>query len=82
MAVIYRVEKMPSLDALTDADYNTSCAGNRSDKEYDQLWIHFKNEERGKAVELARKEIVDANDVVSALDTGKMGGYVTDFRLN
>ena len=32
-----------------------------------------------KLLNFARKEIVDANDVISALDTGKMGGYVTDF---
>ena len=32
-----------------------------------------------KLLNFARKEIVNADDVIAALDAGKMGSYVTDF---
>ena len=38
------------------------------------------NEGRGQAPELCRKEIVNAGDIISALDAGKMSSCVTDFR--
>ena len=76
-----RVEKMPSLDALL--------------KESDYITLHVPaiDATKGminsesiscmkpgvKLLNFARKEIVNADDVIAALDVGKMGSYVTDF---
>jgi len=76
-----RVEKMSSLDTLL--------------KESDYITLHVPaiDATRGlinsesiarmksgvKLLNFARKEIVSADDIVTALDAGKMGCYVTDF---
>ena len=76
-----RVEKMPSLDSLL--------------KESDYLTIHVpvidatigmintevisRMKTGVKLLNFARKEIVNVDDVINALDSGKMSRYVTDF---
>ena len=76
-----RVEKMPSLDALLkESDYITlhvpAIDATRG-------MINSESISRMKAgvklLNFARKEIVNAGDIISALDAGKMSSYVTDF---
>ena len=76
-----RVEKMPSLDALLrDADYITlHVPAIEATKNMINSGSISRMKNGVKLLNFARKEIIDANDVISALDTGKMGGYVTDF---
>ncbi len=76
-----RVEKMPSLDALLrDADYITlHVPAIEATKNMINSGSISRMKNGVKLLNFARKEIVDGNDVISALDTGKMGGYVTDF---
>ena len=76
-----RVEKMPSLDALL------------KESAYITLHVPAIDATKGminsesisrmnpgvKLLNFARKEIVNADDVIAALDAGKMGSYVTDF---
>ena len=76
-----RVVKMPSLDTLLrDADYITlHVPAIEATKNMINSGSISRMKNGVKLLNFARKEIVDANDVISALDTGKMGGYVTDF---
>lgn len=76
-----RVEKMPSLDALLrEADYITlHVPAIEATKNMINSGSISRMKNGVKLLNFARKEIVDANEVISALDTGKMGGYVTDF---
>ena len=76
-----RVEKMLSLDALLrDADYITlHVPAIDATKNMINSGSISRMKNGVKLLNFARKEIVDANHVISALDTGKMGGYATDF---
>jgi D-3-phosphoglycerate dehydrogenase len=76
-----RVEKMPSLDALLkESDYITlhvpaidATKGMINSESISRMRPGV------KLLNFARKEIVNADDVIAALDAGKMGSYVTDF---
>ena len=76
-----RVEKMPSLDALLkESDYITlhvpaidATKGMINSESISRMKPGV------KLLNFARKEIVNAGDIIAALDAGKMGGYVTDF---
>ncbi len=76
-----RVEKMPSLDALLkESDYITlhvpaidATKGMINSESISRMKPGV------KLLNFARKEIVNADDVIAALDAGKMGSYVTDF---
>ena len=76
-----RVEKMSSLDALLkESDYITlhvpaidATKGMINSESISRMKPGV------KLLNFARKEIVNAGDIITALDAGKMGGYVTDF---
>ncbi len=76
-----RVEKMPSLDALLkESDYITlhvpaidATRGMINSESISRMKPGV------KLLNFARKEIVNVDDVIAALDAGKMGSYVTDF---
>ena len=76
-----RVEKMPNLDALLkESDYITlhvpaidATKGMINSESISRMRPGV------KLLNFARKEIVKADDVIAALDAGKMGSYVTDF---
>ena len=76
-----RVEKMPSLDALLkESDYITlhvpaidATKGMINSESISRMKPGV------KILNFARKEIVNADDVIAALDSGKVGSYVTDF---
>ena len=76
-----RVEKMPSLDTLLkESDYITlhvpaidATKGMINSESISRMRPGV------KLLNFARKEIVKADDVIAALDAGKMGSYVTDF---
>lgn len=76
-----RVEKMPSLDALLkESAYITlhvpaidATKGMINSESISRMKPGV------KLLNFARKEIVNADDVIAALDAGKMGSYVTDF---
>ena len=76
-----RVEKMPSLDALLkESDYITlhvpaidATRGMINSESISRMKPGV------KLLNFARKEIVNADDVIAALNAGKMGSYVTDF---
>ncbi len=76
-----RVEKMPSLDALLkESDYITlhvpaidATKGMINSESISRMKPGV------KILNFARKEIVNADDVLVALDSGKVGSYVTDF---
>ena len=76
-----RVEKMPSLDTLLkESDYITlhvpaidATKGMINSESISRMRPGV------KLLNFARKEIVNADDVIAALDAGKMGSYVTDF---
>ena len=76
-----RVEKIPSLDALLkESDYITlhvpaidATKGMINSESISRMRPGV------KLLNFARKEIVNVDDVIAALDAGKMGGYVTDF---
>ncbi len=76
-----QVEKMPSLDALLkESDYITlhvpaidATKGMINSESISRMKPGV------KLLNFARKEIVNADDVIAALDAGKMGSYVTDF---
>jgi len=76
-----RVEKMPSLDALLkESDYITlhvpaidATKGMINSESISRMRPGV------KLLNFARKEIVNADDVIAALDAGKVGSYVTDF---
>ena len=76
-----RVEKMPHLDSLLkESDYITlhvpaidATKGMINSESIARMKPGL------KLLNFARKEIVNAGDVIAALDTGKMGSYVTDF---
>lgn len=76
-----RVEKMPSLDALLkESDYITlhvPAIDVTKGMINSESISHMKHGVR--LLNFARKEIVNASDVIAALDTGKMNSYVTDF---
>ena len=76
-----RVEKMPSLDALLkQSDYITlHVPAIDATKGMINTESISRMKPGVKLLNFARKEIVNANDVIAALDTGKMGSYVTDF---
>ena len=76
-----RVEKMLSLDALLEeSDYITLHV---PAIDATKGMINSESISRMKPgvnlLNFARKEIVNADDVIAALDAGKMGSYVTDF---
>jgi len=76
-----RVEKMPSLDALLkESDYITLHV---PAIEATKGMINSESISRMKhgvrLLNFARKEIVNAGDVIEALDSGMMSSYVTDF---
>ena len=76
-----RVEKMSSLDALLkESDYITlhvpaidATKGMINSESISRMKPGV------KLLNFARKEIVNAGDIIAALDAGKMGSYVTDF---
>jgi D-3-phosphoglycerate dehydrogenase len=76
-----RVEKMSSLDALLkESDYITlhvpaidATKGMINSESISRMKPGV------KLLNFARKEIVNAGDIITALDVGKMGSYVTDF---
>jgi D-3-phosphoglycerate dehydrogenase len=76
-----RVEKMSSLDALLkESDYITlhvpaidATKGMINSESISRMKPGV------KLLNFARKEIVNAGDIITALDAGKMGSYVTDF---
>jgi D-3-phosphoglycerate dehydrogenase len=76
-----RVEKMSSLDALLkESDYITlhvpaidATKGMINSESISRMKPGV------KLLNFARKEIVNAVDIIAALDAGKMGSYVTDF---
>ena len=76
-----RVEKMPSLDALLkESDYITlhvpaidATKGMINSESISRMKPGV------KLLNFARKEIVNADDIIAALDAGKVGSYVTDF---
>ncbi|MEC8307357.1 MAG: 3-phosphoglycerate dehydrogenase [Pseudomonadota bacterium] len=76
-----RVEKMPSLDALLkESDYITlhvpaidATRGMINSESISRMKTGV------KLLNFARKEIVNAGDIISALNAGKMSSYVTDF---
>ena len=76
-----RVEKMPSLGALLkESDYITlhvpaidATRGMINSESISRMKPGV------KLLNFARKEIVNADDVIAALNAGKMGSYVTDF---
>ena len=76
-----RVEKMLSLDALLEeSDYITlhvpaidATKGMINSESISRMKPGV------KLLNFARKEIVNAKDVIAALDAGRMGSYVTDF---
>ena len=76
-----RVEKMPSLDALLkESDYITlhvpaidATKGMINSESISRMKPGV------KILNFARKEIVNADDVIASLDSGKVGSYVTDF---
>ena len=76
-----RVEKMPSLDALLkESDYITlhvpAIDATRGMINSESI---LRMKAGVKLLNFARKEIVNAGDIISALDAGKMSSYVTDF---
>ena len=76
-----RVEKMPNLNALLkESDYITihvpvmdATRGMINTKSISRMKTGV------KFLNFARKEIVNVDDVIKALDSGKMSRYVTDF---
>jgi len=76
-----RVEKMSSLDALLkESDYITlhvpaidATKGMINSESISRMKPGV------KLLNFARKEIVNADDIIAALDAGKVGSYVTDF---
>ena len=76
-----RVEKMPSLDALLkESDYITlHVPAIDATKGMINSESIARMKPGVKLLNFARKEIVNADDVIAALDAGKMGSYVTDF---
>ena len=76
-----RVEKMSSLDALLkESDYITlhvpaidATKGMINSESISRMKPGV------KLLNFARKEIVNAGDIIAALDAGKVGSYVTDF---
>jgi len=76
-----RDEKMSSLDAvLKESDYITlhvpaidATKGMINSESISRM------KPRVKLLNFARKEIVNADDIIAALDAGKVGSYVTDF---
>jgi D-3-phosphoglycerate dehydrogenase len=76
-----RVEKMSSLDALLkESDYITlhvpaidATKGMINSESISRMKPGV------KLLNFARKEIVNAGDIIAALDAGQMGSYVTDF---
>ena len=76
-----RVEKMSSLDTLLkESDYITlhvpaidATRGMINSESISRMKSGV------KLLNFARKEIVNADDIITALDAGKMGCYVTDF---
>ena len=76
-----RVEKMPSLDRLLEeSDYITlHVPAIDATKSMINSESISRMKPGVKLLNFARKEIVSADDVIAALDAGKMGRYVTDF---
>lgn len=76
-----RVEKMSSLDALLkESDYITlHVPAIEATKGMINSESISRMKPGVKLLNFARKEIVNAGDIIAALDAGKMGSYVTDF---
>ena len=76
-----RVEKMSSLDALLkESDYITlHVPAIEATKGMINSESISRMKPGVKLLNFARKEIVNAGDIITALDAGKMGSYVTDF---
>lgn len=76
-----RVEKMPSLDALLkESDYITlHVPAIDATRDMINAEAISRMKQGVKLLNFARKEIVNAGDIVAALNAGKMSRYVTDF---
>jgi len=76
-----RVEKMSSLDALLkESDYITlHVPAIEATKGMINSESISRMKPGVKLLNFARKEIVNAGDIIAALDAGKVGSYVTDF---
>ena len=76
-----RVEKMSSLDALLkESDYITlHVPAIDATKGMINSGSVSRMKPGVKLLNFARKEIVNAGDIIAALDAGKVGSYVTDF---
>lgn len=78
-----RVEKMESLEALLKhSDFVTLHVPAIEQTRHmisTAALLRFKP--GAKLLNFAREEIVDANAVITALDEGRLGGYLTDFPL-